>query len=246
MATPEVKPTSKRMPPYLPFKTFLNSLDTLSQGVPPKLDRTFWRNQSGINQGLIMNAYRYFYLVDQNDASTDHLAALVQHPEKRPAKLKQMIQDQYMFVLQKTDITKATMKILEEAFGEVYPVTGQTKQKAITFFLKAAKFADMPLSPYLLTQLREAAKKPRRAKQRNAQNGADQSIQPQGNQAFGGSTHKVQLASGGELTITISANPFTMPPDDRSFFFSVVDMLQKYAEEHPEIQEDEPDAEEEE
>ena len=245
MDTPEATSTSKRMPPYLAFRTFLNSLDALSQGIPPKLDRTFWRNQSGINQGLIMNAYRYFYLVDQNDASTEYLAALVQRPEKRPATLKKMIEDQYMFVLQKSDITKATMRILEEAFGEVYPVTGATRQKAITFFLKAAKFADMPLSPYLLTQLREAAKKPRRTKPRN-QNEDDEPTPQPGTSTQGGSSHKVHLVGGGQLTITISANPFTMPAEDRNFFFAVVDMLQKYGNEHPEAQQEQTNEEEEE
>jgi hypothetical protein len=44
--------------PYLPFKTFLSSLEPFSQGIPPKIDRTLW-NQSGFVQGLIMNAYRW-------------------------------------------------------------------------------------------------------------------------------------------------------------------------------------------
>lgn len=243
MAQPATQPASKRIPPYLPFKTFLNSLDTLSQGVPPKLDRSFWKGQSGINQGLIMGAYRYFHLVNDNDESTPDLVVLAQHPEKRSAKLREMITLEYHFVLEKGDITKSTMRMLEDAFGTVYPVTGATKQKAITFFLKAAKFADLPLSPYLLTSLREAAKKPRRPKQRTIQN--DGEDQTQNGQASGTSAHKVQLASGGTLTITISANPFTMPAEDRTFFFSVVDMLQKYGKEHPEAQLEETEEEEE-
>src|SRR5216683_5468922 len=172
------QPSSKRIPPYLPFKTFLNSLDTLSQGVPPKLDRSVWKGQSGINQGLIMNAYRYFRLVNENDESTADLVTLAQHPDKRPAKMKELINDQYMLVLEKGDITKSTMKMLEEAFGVIYPVTGDTKQKAITFFLKAAKFADLPLSPYLLTQLRNTAKKPRRPRLRVDQE--DNDVEAQG------------------------------------------------------------------
>ncbi|HYL86948.1 MAG TPA: hypothetical protein VE263_22180 [Candidatus Angelobacter sp.] len=240
------QPTSKRIPPYLPFKTFLNSLDTLSQGVPPKLDRSFWKGQSGINQGLIMNAYRFFLLVDANDASTEHLATLAHHPEKRAATLKQLIQEQYMVILDKADITKSTMKMLEDAFESTYAVAGDTKQKAITFFLKAAKFADLPLSPYLLGQLRNAPKKPRRSR-RTPQDAAETGS-TQITQASGLSSHTVQLAGSGRLTITISANPFTMPAEDRTFFFSVVDMLQKYAAQHPEAQQvnDEEEEEEEE
>jgi hypothetical protein len=243
MPEPTAQPSAKRIPPYLAFKTFLNSLDALSQGVPPKLDRSLWKGQSGINQGLIMNAYRYFFLVNANDESTPDLVLLAQHPEKRPAKLKEMIKDQYMFVLDKGDITKSTMRMLEDAFGAVYPIQGDTKGKAITFFLKAAKYADMPLSPYLLTQLRESAKKPRRNKPRS-QNG-DDGTPPTGSTTVKGvSVHKVRLASGGQLTIAIDANPFTMPAEDRNFFFSVVDMLQKYGEEHPDAQQEDGEEEE--
>lgn len=237
----EAKP--KRIPPYLPFKTFLNSLDAFSQGVPPKLDRSFWRNQSGINQGLLMGAYRYFYLVNERDESTEYLTALAL-PDKRAATLKGMIGDQYMIVLDKVgDITKSTLKMLEDAFGEVYSVTGDTKGKAVTFFLKAAQFADMPLSPFLLAQLRNEAKKPRRPRQRTGQ---PEPIYPNNQNGVGGSSHMAALVGGGRVTITISANPFTMPEEDRKFFFALVDLVQKYAVEHPETQKKETNEEEEE
>lgn len=235
MAQPITQPLAKRIPPYLAFKTFLNSLDTLSQGVPPKLDRSFWKGQSGINQGLIMSAYRYFHLVNDNDESTPDLVVLAQHPEKRPAKLRDMITLEYHFVLEKGDITKSTMRMLEDAFGQVYPIIGATKQKAITFFLKAAKFSDLPLSPYLLTQLRESAKKPRKPKQREL-SGDDEAaiIADIASQSSGAVTHSVQLKSGGIVSVTITANPFSMPTDDREFVFGMIDMVQKYESAHKE------------
>lgn len=225
--TPQL--TAKRIPPYLAFKTFLNSLDALSQGVPPKLDRSLWKGQSGINQGLIMSAYRYFHLVNENDESTADLVLLAQHPEKRAAKLKETIKQEYFSVLEKGDITKSTMRMLEDAFGAVYPLQGDTKQKAITFFLKAAKFSDLPLSPYLLTQLRESAKKPRKSKQREL-NGDEEAaiIGDIASQSAGAVTHSVQLKSGGIVSVTITANPFSMPTVDREFVFSMIDMVQKY------------------
>jgi hypothetical protein len=230
MAQPATNPAATRIPPYLAFKTFLNSLDTLSQGVPPKLDRSFWKGQSGINQGLIMSAYRYFHLVNDNDESTPDLVVLAQHPEKRSAKLREMITLEYHFVLEKGDITKSTMRMLEEAFSSVYPVTGATKQKAITFFLKAAKFADLPLSPYLLTSLREAAKKPRKSKQRTELNGDEEAaiVRDLASDSPGAVTHSVQLKSGGIVSVIVTANPFMMPLEDRNFVFSMIDMVQKY------------------
>src|ERR1700722_6437466 len=153
----------KRVPPYLPFKTFLSSLDALSHGVPPRIDRTLWRSQSGVTQGLIMNAYRFLGLVDDNpganDSSTQELDQLAKHSEKRPETLRGLIEAQYYGVLEEHDLTKMTMKMLEDAFEKEFSVGGGTKQKAITFFLKAAKFADIPLSPYLTSQLRATRKK---------------------------------------------------------------------------------------
>ena len=238
--------TTKRMAPYLPFKTFLSSLDALSQGVPPKLDRSLWRSQSGINQGLIMNAYRFFGLVDENDASTEDLNVLAKEPDKRPEVLQALIESEYLGVL-KHDLTKATMKMLDDAFEEEFAVGGATKQKAIAFFLKAAKFSDMALSPYLLSQLRASSgKKKRGARQRNGQqeNGV---AAPNFGKSSGitGASHSVRLVGGGRLTISIGANPFIMPADDRNFFFSIVDMLHKYGQEHPEVQQVEDEEEEE-
>ncbi len=233
----------KIVAPYLPFSTFLSSLDSLSQGVPPKIDRGLWRSQSGLMQGLIMNAYRFFGLVDETegDASSEELNTMAKHPEQRPEVLRGLIEVQYDNILEKNDLTKMTMKMLEDAFEEHFSVTGATKQKAITFFLKAAKFSDMPLSPYLQSQLRNVGpRKKRGSKQRTDQDNGGVSERVQQNDPVPGvSSHNVRLASGGQLSITISANPFTMPAEDRNFFFSLVDMLQKYGQEHPEVQQTE-------
>lgn len=230
--------SEKRVPPYLPFKTFLSSLDALSHGVPPRIDRTLWRSQSGVTQGLIMNAYRFFGLVDDgpdaNDSSTEELDRLAKHTEKRPEALRALIEAQYCDILEQHDLTKMTMKMLEDAFEKEFSVGGGTKQKAITFFLKAAKFADMPLSPYLTSQLR-ATRKKRGSRPRTQENGNGQvtlNITPS-TSLPAATTHKINLASGGVLTVSITANPFKMPQGDRDFVFSLIDTLQKYESEHP-------------
>ena len=90
----------KKTAPYLPFKTFLNSLDTFSQGLPNVLDRTIWRSQAGVTQGLIMNAYRFLGLVDEIDSPTDALETMVRHTEQRPSVLRGL--------MKKTIIRQAT------------------------------------------------------------------------------------------------------------------------------------------
>jgi len=235
-----MEPT-KRVPPYLPFKTFLSSLDALSHGVPPKIDRTLWRSQSGVTQGLIMNTYRFFALVeddDESDSSSGDLEQMAKHPDKRPEILRSLIEAQYWEILQDHDLTKMTLKMLDSAFEKAFSVSGGTKQKAITFFLKAARFASMPLSPYLSSMLRTTRRR-RNARVRlpenaNAEPGrnvpaADAQI------AKAASTHSVQLISGGRLTVSIAADPFKMSQEDRHFVFSIVDQLKKYEKDNSEL-----------
>lgn len=223
---------AKRVAPYLPFATFLSSLDAFTQGVPPKLDRTLWRSQSGFVQGLIMNAYRFFGLVDEddNDSATDYLVNMVRNKEQRPKILRDLLYAQYEDILEGHDLTKMTMKMLESQFEKSFAVTGTTKQKAIAFFLKAAKFAEMPLSTFLASQLRNAAPRKKRAKQRlERTNGDEEETLDDGLPPISGAvTHTVQLASGGTVSVIVTANPFTMPLEDRNFVFSMIDMVQKY------------------
>src|SRR5580704_1442240 len=214
---------SKRVAPYLPFTTFLSSFDVFSQGVPPKLDRSLWRSQSGLVQGQIMNAYRFFGLVieEEGDSSTPELVEMAKKSEQRPEILRGLIEAQFYDMLEEHDLTKMTMKMLEDEFEKRFSVSGTTKQKAIAFFLKAAKFADLPLSTFLQSQLRNTgARKRRNSKQRIEQLNGDEEaavIRGMASDSPGAVTHSVQLASGGTVSVIVTANPFTMPLEDRNF-----------------------------
>jgi hypothetical protein len=234
----------KKTAPYLPFKTFMNSLDTFAHGLPGILDRTIWRSQAGVTQGLIMNTYRFFGLVDEYDSPTDALETMVRHTEQRPMVLRGLIEATYGRVIG-DDFTSMTPKLLEDYFVDCYAVTGATKQKAITFFLKAARFADIPLSPFLLTQIRNTSTRRRRTKGKDSGgaakengDGSNWSTDPTPPSSTA-TTHKIDLVSGGTLTVSISANPFKMPPQDREFVFSLIDKLQQYESEHPPQEEQE-------
>jgi hypothetical protein len=226
---------NRRVAPYLPFATFINSFDVLAQGVPPRLDRTLWR-QSGLVQGQIMNAYRFFGLVNDDDSSNDWLVRMAKTPDQRPAVLKDLIEAQYYDVLDEHDLTKMTLKMLEDEFEKHFAVTGTTKQKAVTFFLKAAKFADMPLSTFLQAQLRNTgARKKRGPKQRGELQDGEITAPaaPQSQIPVGAISHSVKLVSGGTVAVIVSANPFSMPADDRAFVFSMIDKVQEYEKLHP-------------
>jgi hypothetical protein len=230
MAEVEAK---KKTAPYLPFKTFLNSLDVFTHGLPTILDRTIWKSQSNVMQGLIMNTYRFLGLVEEYDEPSDALEKMVQHPEQRAAVLRGLIESTYGNEFGR-DFSATTPKLLESMFEETYAVTGATKQKAITFFLKAARFANITLSPFLLNQIRSSTNRRKRGKTRESgsvtpkENGTT----PQLANTTNGNSHMIQLASGGAVTISITANPFKTSPEDREFIFGLIDALQKYEATH--------------
>ena len=220
--------------PYLPFKTFLGSLDPFSQGIPPKIDRSLW-NQSGFMQGLIMNAYRYFHLVDPSNRPTPEFQQLVTSKDAvRKAQIKKLLEIGYPEILGMHDLATMTPRMLDELMDK-YNVTGETKKKATTFFLQAAKFAEIPLSNFLTEKIRNTGGTKRR---RRAEGEVSQ--RPTSIITTDGSTRSITLAEGGTLTLTISADVFSLGKEDREFVFGLIDQLRRYESEHP-SEDEEPD-----
>jgi|SRR5579872_6054048 len=218
---------NKQSAPYLPFRTFLGSLDALNHGVPPLIDRSIWRTQPGGVQGQIMGALRFFNLIDEGNKPTENLRRLIEKPEHREKAIRALLEWSYADLI-KGDLTKMTAKMLEDGM-EQYGVSGETKKKAVTFFLQAAKFADLALSPYLQAQIR-ATPGTRRKRRREAIEvelpaGAVITGQVVGS---AGNAKTIDLKSGGRVSITVSIDPFSLAKADRDFVFELIDKLSEY------------------
>ena len=224
--------------PYLPFKTFLSSLEPFSQGIPPKIDRTLW-NQSGFVQGLIMNAYRYFHLVDVNNKPSPEFQQLVKSKnEARKAEIKKLLEIGYPEIVMMHDLATMTPKMLDELMDK-YNVNGETKKKAITFFLQAAKFAEMPLSSFLTEKIRSTSGTRRRRPAMIGNGGIKITPNATSSGLTAANTKRLCLASNGTVDMTISYDPFSISKDDRDFVFGLIDKLQQYENEHPADEESE-------
>jgi hypothetical protein len=231
MSTQATAPDLKTTPAaYVPFKTFLSSVDALGQGIPKRIDRTMWRSQSGVVQSQIMMALRFFSLLDEEDRPTPALQRLVDAPEqKRNEQIGALLRHAYRDIIDH-DLTKMTPKMLDEAM-ENYHVSGDTKRKAITFFLQAARFADLPMHPLLSGAIRNSSPRKRRTKR---DNDSDENSRNRGSETPAVAIRTrtppkvVNLRSGGSVTLAIDVDVFAMSPEDRAFVFGVVDTLQKY------------------
>ncbi len=220
--------------PYLPFLTFKSAVEALEQGVPSKIDRTIWRSQSGIVQTQILMALRFFKLVDAEDHPTQLLHELVEQKDNRPAMFILLLNEAYGALLGH-DLTKMTPKMLDDEM-ERYNVTGETKRKAVTFFLKAAKYAEFPMHPLLASQVRNTGPRKKRIKRpgyvAEMNGGTDPAYSPNLPPAGGGGK-VIKLSNGGTLSLSISADPFTLPAQDRSFVFELIDKINEYEAAHP-------------
>jgi hypothetical protein len=235
---------------YLPFKTFLSAIETLEHGLPKKIDRTIWRSQSGITQSQIMMALRFFGLLNDQDEPTAALQRLVDQKDKRKEMVGSLLRHSYRSIIEH-DLTKMTPKMLDEAMEE-YNVSGDTKRKAVAFFLRAAKFAEVPMHPLLAAQIRNTAGAGKRRKKAAAKPSMKGhyvanigGVAGVAHDSPRGSTKTVRMSGGGYITLSISADPFTLPAEERQFVFDLIDKLQKYQREHPAELNEEDDADEE-
>jgi Family of unknown function (DUF5343) len=231
--TAPIDPAGKSTPAaYVSFRTFLSAIDALGHGIPKQIDRTIWRSQSGVVQSQIMMALRFFNLVDEEDRPTQALHRFVDaSPDKRPEQIASLLRYAYRDILDH-DLTKMTPRMLEGAM-ENYHVSGDTKRKAVTFFLQAARFAELPMHPLLHSTIR----KPSAARKKRTK--ADDTTEPEA-LPTNGTMHRVgappkivSLRSGGTITLIVDVDVFAMSPEDRTFVFGVIDTLQKYEKDSP-------------
>jgi len=213
------------VPPYLPLKTFFGALDALREVVPSRIDRAIWRSQSGATQTQIMVTFRFFGLIDDSDApALPLLEKLAKADEAERKKLLRTLVEKKYSAIVALDLTKMTPSLLSEQLGK-FGVSGDTLRKASTFFLQIAKFVDLPISPYLT--VRTSSPRARKAPRTQTQSSLSGKSAAQSS-AADGSTTAVNLKGGGSVTMTVTADVWKMPSEDRKFVLELVDKIQGY------------------
>jgi hypothetical protein len=230
--------TKKMTPPYVAFRTLFGAIEQLqAHGTPPnKIDRTVFPSYSGAIVSQLISALRFLKLIDENDAPTPMLEALVSEKEDRKANIRKMIQAAYPDIMA-LDLARMPPSQLEAVLsGENYAVSGETKAKAKTFLLKAAEYAGIPVSP-LLTKI---TRKPKGSGVKrsagvkvngNAQTvpetpPAPKPVEPPS--AHNGSAITIQLKDGGSLTLSCAVNVLKLRGTDREFVFKIIDQIEEY------------------
>jgi hypothetical protein len=230
------------IPPYLSFTTFQAAISGLrAHGLPDKLDRSAWTSRSGAEQGQIVSGLKFLGLIDKDGITQQALRDLVSKPPGSPdekAFMSELIRSRYSEIFDSLDVKSATPKQLEDAIANYGP-TGATKGRAVRFFIKAAGFSEIPLSPRLTRGLRtrsapligqgelgkELPAPPRPRRRRRAVSSEDNT----GEEGYGSAVKTVTLRlAGGELTLSGTFNPLELEGDERALVYGIVDLMKAY------------------
>src|SRR6185437_17013497 len=88
----------KPIPPYVAYKTFINFVNGLKQGIPARIDKSVM-NLSGAAQSQLIYALRFFDLIEADGKPKESLSRLVNSEgAERKKILKEMTVRAYSFV----------------------------------------------------------------------------------------------------------------------------------------------------
>ena len=169
-------------PPHLSFRTMEGLLDRMEREnlVPTQLDRTYLSTYAGSEQSRILVGLRWLGLIDPDNRVKPELAHLVASAT-RDQRLSDVLRARYSWALSLGD--NATEQQLLDAFKDKTGAEGETRRKAVSFFLAAAANAGLQLSPLFRTSRGRPAGvggTPRRATGRRSRRGSGTGATPAG------------------------------------------------------------------
>ncbi len=217
---------------YLGWTTFQNTImNGFGQGLPSVIDKSLFPGQSGSAQGQIMAGIKFLGLIDDKGKPTADLRDIVEpDEEKRKRAMGRILKERYADVFA-IDIEKATMAQLYDTMQAKYGVSGDTREKAVRFFLAACKFAEIPVSPYLAKGNVPVRRKASTGAARKARTDQGSISDDDGDNppAIEGVSQSVTLTGGGKVTLTVSVNVFQLKlKEDRDFVFGLIEKLDAY------------------
>jgi hypothetical protein len=209
---------SKFSPPYnIPWATFASQLERMAADPPGRVDRSYLDSQSGTVQTYLIAAFKGFGLIDADARPTSRVKEFAD-PESRKERVADLLQEFYPRVVN-LGTTNATSGQLAETFTEEFPnITGESRVKAIRFFMSAMAYAELPTSKQWGSvkaprgasgrKSTGAGRKPTRT---NGGTGADPGADRQSRSA---EHRSVTLPSGATLTLNCSIPLMTLPADE--------------------------------
>lgn len=149
---------------YTSFATLISTADRMKEqgGAPSRVDRSYLSKLPGGAQTIFMASCKSLGLIDDGLVPTPRFEALIDAaPSERKRIVGEILREHYSGPLGLGE--RATQQQLEEEFRKLN-VTGSTMRKAVGFFLNAASFAGIAVSPNFKLPKAPAVVGPRKPK----------------------------------------------------------------------------------
>ncbi|MER7011672.1 hypothetical protein ABT324_09625 [Saccharopolyspora sp. NPDC000359] len=229
--------TTTFVPPYnLTFNVFMSSLDRMAEDneLPSVIDRSYLNWMPGTVQSNYLALFRQAGLIDSNDVPTELLHEVVYNQDARPAVLERLVRKHYAPVL---DLPlNSTAQQLLDTWRESFGQSGETRRKAIRFFMQAVKFSGIQVSKNWERNADKISRQapPSRPRRSRAPRIPQQASAPESTSR---PTEVVTLAEGaGKLSLGVEIDPLKLTEEDRKFVFGIIDTIRNYRDAHPENQ----------
>jgi Family of unknown function (DUF5343) len=134
-------------PPYnISWATFLSVLERMAADPPNRVDRSYLDSQSGTIQTYLIAAYKAFGLLSEDGRPTEAVNGFAD-ADRRKEMVADLFRACYPTIVPLGE-TNSTAGELSDAFAAAFEtITGESRRKAIRFFLAGAAYADLKLSP---------------------------------------------------------------------------------------------------
>lgn len=210
------------VPPYIAFRTLADLIARMETEEPPaRIDKSYLHNYSGGYQTQVLAALTSLGLIDATGTLQPVLLDLVAAAEpERKRLIGELIRRLYQPILALG--TSATQQMMLDAFSELAPkVTGDTRRKAVAFFLTASTYAAVPVSRHWKTpRVPPSGKVRSKGSAGRSANEVEEEVDDD--------MRELTLRSGGVVTLGLSVDLFALSTDDRTFVFGLIDKMTAY------------------
>ncbi len=216
---------------YVSFTTFMDALNGISShGLPTKVDHSVFPSFSGVVKSQLLVTFRFLALINGDGIPQPAFEELVSgDTEKRKKILGDILKRQY-HKLFNANLKKITPSQFDQLIEE-YGVSGATKIKAKSFFLNAARWSEIEMSPLLGRKTRVT--KRRRSRRRTQKKSPVSTASPPPQEQNEGERYSKSIVlpvAGGTLTLSGTFDPFLLRDKERKLVYEITDMMTTFAE----------------
>lgn len=217
--------TDEFKPPYVSWATFTNFLaDKVDhETLPTQIDKSFLDSYSGSNQAMILNALKLFEMIDDDGTVRPSLRQAGGDEDFRREHVGKILRKRYSALIQLGE-QNATAQKLHDWFA-AFGYKGSTLGKAEAFYLSAAEYAGVPISPNFKVKAARSSGGSGRPNRSNRQQTPPPSDLPkvQERTAPRGEVKTVDLGPAGQVTVYVDVKWLELTTDKMMALREVLD-----------------------